>query len=36
MSTNMVLSQIGISPRRAMLTMVSTRGNIWLLENVDR
>jgi hypothetical protein len=29
-------TQIGISSRRALLTMSSVRGNIWLLENVDR
>jgi len=36
MSTDMVTSQIGISAQRAMLTMVSARGHIWMLENVDR
>jgi len=35
-SNNMQISQVGISARRAMLTMVSARGNIWMMENVDR
>ena len=29
-------SEIGISARRAVFTMVSAKGSIWLLENVDR
>jgi Tol biopolymer transport system component len=29
-------TEIGISARRALLTMASTRGNIWMLENVER
>jgi hypothetical protein len=36
LSQNMQASNIGISASRAMLTMVSARGHIWLLENVDR
>jgi len=35
-STNMQVSQIGISAGRAVLTMVSARGNIWMMENIDR
>ncbi len=29
-------SEIGISARRAVLTMQTVRGNIWVMENVDR
>ena len=29
-------SDIGISARRAVLTMQTVRGNIWMMENVDR
>jgi hypothetical protein len=29
-------SDIGISERRAVLTMQTVRGNIWIMENVDR
>jgi Tol biopolymer transport system component len=29
-------SEIGISAHRAMLTMVSRKGSIWMLDNVDR
>jgi serine/threonine protein kinase/Tol biopolymer transport system component len=29
-------SEIGISARRAMLTMTTVSGNIWMLDNVDR
>jgi hypothetical protein len=29
-------SEIGISARRAVFTIVSAKGSIWLLENVDR
>jgi hypothetical protein len=29
-------TDIGISGRRAVLTMQTVRGNIWMMENVDR
>ena len=29
-------TDIGISGRRAVLTMQTVRGNIWVMENVDR
>jgi Tol biopolymer transport system component len=29
-------SEIGIAPQRAMLTMVSSTGGVWILDNVDK
>jgi hypothetical protein len=29
-------TEIGIAPHRAMLTMVSSTGSIWMLDNVDK
>ena len=35
-SSDIAASEIGISARRAVLTMQTVRGNIWMMENVDR
>lgn len=35
-SPNVTAHEIGISARRALLTMTSLRGNIWILDHVDR
>ena len=35
-SPDVAATEIGISARRAVLTMQTVRGNIWVMENVDR
>ena len=30
------VGELGMSPRRVVLTMATVTGNIWMLENVDR
>jgi len=35
-SPAVAVSETGISARRAVLTMQTVRGNIWVMENVDR
>jgi len=35
-SPNVGWTETGISARRAVLTMETVRGNIWVMENVDR
>ena len=35
-STSMTSSEIGIAAHRAVLTMVSSTGSIWMLDNVDK
>ena len=36
MSSDVTASEIGVSERRAVLTLQTARGNIWMMENVDR